>query len=135
LVLPASYDERPLLAAADFVSQVSDDLHLLVLLGDLATTGISDDLLVAEQTFLDASVSKHLNAALEPKFGGLDVPLHVVPGNHDRYQDDFATPGSTEFDKVFRSVYAPTNGVCTKPIVDGGLTAKRNSLVLHIGLR
>ena len=118
---PASYDDRPLLAAADLVGLLADDLDMLVLLGDLATTGTSEDLEVAREVFLDARTNRHLNAALEPRFGGLGISTHVIPGNHDRYRDIWATPGGDQFDKVFGSVYRPTNGVSSETIKKGNI--------------
>ena len=108
---PTSYDDVSLLAAADFLQEFARDLDLLLVLGDLATTGLDDDLAVAKEVFLERIVKQHLTASLEPRFGGLEIPLCVVPGNHDRYQDDFATPGGRRFDDVFREVYQPVNGV------------------------
>ncbi len=113
---PASYDDVPLLAAADFLEEFSSELDLLVVLGDLATTGLDDDLAVAEQVFLDSKTKEHLNAALEPRLGGLGIPLHVIPGNHDRYKDDFATPGCAKFDEVFHAIYKPNKGVCSEKL-------------------
>lgn len=113
---PASYDDEPLLAAANFLGEFARELDLLVVLGDLATTGLDQDLAVAEQVFLDNRTKEHLNAALEPRLGGLGIPMHVIPGNHDRYKDDKATPGCQRFDEIFHSIYQPNNGVCTKQI-------------------
>lgn len=118
---PSSYDDVPLLAAADFLGEFARQLDLLVVLGDLATTGLDADLAVAEQVFLDSRTKEHLNAALEPRLGGLGIPLHVVPGNHDRYKDDVATPGCKNFDAVFHSVYQPQNGVCSEQISRDGI--------------
>lgn len=118
---PSSYDDVPLLAAADFLGEFARQLDRLVVLGDLATTGLDDDLAVAEQVFLDDRTKEHLNAALEPRLGGLGIPLHVVPGNHDRYKDDFATPGCQNFDEVFHSVYSPSKGVCSDKISGDGI--------------
>ena len=118
---PSSYDDVPLLAAADFLGEFARQLDRLVILGDLATTGLDADLAVAEQIFLDKRTKEHLNAALEPRFGGLGVPLHVIPGNHDRYKDDFATPGCQNFDQVFQSIYRPHKGVCSEKISSGDI--------------
>lgn len=111
LLKPTSYDDSPLLAAADFLEEFSDDLNLLLILGDLATTGLDDDLSVARDVFLERIVKEHLTASLEPRFGGFGIPICVVPGNHDRYQDDLATPGGKKFDDVFRDIYRPVGGV------------------------
>lgn len=111
LTRPTSYDDSPLLAAADFLEEFSGDLDLLLVLGDLATTGLDEDLAVARDVFLERIVKEHLTASLEPRFGGLGIPLCVVPGNHDRYHDDLATPGCKRFDEVFQQVYKPDSGV------------------------
>ena len=108
---PTSYDDTPLLAAADFIEEFSRELDLILVLGDLATTGKDEDMSVAASVFLDALTKEHLTAGLEPRFGGLGVPIFVLPGNHDRYKDDFATPGCDNFDKVFEKIYEPTDGV------------------------
>lgn len=113
---PASYDDVPLLAAANFLEEFSNELDRLVVLGDLATTGMDQDLEVAAQVFLDGRTKQHLNAALEPRLGGLGIPMHIVPGNHDRYQDDKATPGGDAFDRYFGSVYKPSKGVCSDTV-------------------
>ncbi|MDJ0995622.1 MAG: metallophosphoesterase [Dinoroseobacter sp.] len=118
---PSSYDEIPLLAAADFLGEFSRQLDLLVVLGDLATTGMDVDISVAEQVFLNQKTKQHLTAGLEPRLGGLGLNMHVIPGNHDRYKDDFATPGCQAFDEVFRPVYQPTKGVCSEVVGDDDL--------------
>lgn len=77
---------------------------------------MDEDLEVAAQVFLDNRNKQHLNAALEPRLGGLGIPMHLVPGNHDRYQDDRATPGGDGFDRYFSSVYKPNKGVCSESV-------------------
>lgn len=116
LAKPTSYDDQPLLAAADFIEEFKRELDLLLVLGDLATTGMKEDLAVAAGVFLDNRSPEHVSASLDPRFGGLGVHMHVVPGNHDRFIDDFAKPGGTEFDRVFYDIYKPINGVCVKEI-------------------
>lgn len=119
---PGSFDKTPLLAAADFLTDLAPDLDLLVLLGDLATTGKPDDLEVARRVFLDNSTDKFATIGQEPRFGGKGLSMHVVPGNHDRYQDDFGTPGGTHFDEVFQSIYKPRSGVSAALIIKNGVT-------------
>lgn len=120
---PGSFDKRPLLAAADLLADIAQELDLLVLLGDLATTGKADDLEVARRVFLDDSTEKFATGSQEPRFGGKGLRLHVVPGNHDRYQDDIGTPGGTLFDSYFKSVYAPRMGVSTVAVGKGDVSA------------
>nr|WP_319516581.1 metallophosphoesterase [uncultured Cohaesibacter sp.] len=121
LIKPTSYDEGVLEAAADFVEEIATELDMLVILGDLATTGLLDDLNVAKEIFLSEGVKEHLDARLNPRFGGLGIPLHVIPGNHDRYLDDYGMPGCKNFDIVFKTVYSPKDGVCFSEIENDGI--------------
>lgn len=109
---PASHEIRPLNAAVEFVRSVAHQLDLLVLLGDLSTTGLAEDINVAKDIFTSKSGKRHITSSIQPRFGVLGVPLHIIPGNHDRYQDDLATPGGEEFDRAFAAEYQPINSVC-----------------------
>ncbi len=121
LIKPTSYDDEPLLAAAKFIKRNSAKIDLLLVLGDLSTTGKEEDLDVARQVFLDRLDPLHADARLSPRFGGLGIPIQVIPGNHDRYKDDYGTPGGDRFDQVFAAAYTPTNGVCTNTLSKDGI--------------
>lgn len=120
---PGSFDKRPLLAAADLIADLAPEIDLFVLLGDLSTTGKAGDLEVAKRVFLDDSTEKYATVSQEPRFGGKGMRFHVIPGNHDRYQDDIGTPGGTLFDSYFKSVYAPRMGVSTVSVEKDGVSA------------
>lgn len=118
---PASFDNKPLLAAADLLADISSELELLVLLGDLSTTGQAHDLEVAKRVFLDNSNDRFATINQEPRFGGKGLRMHVVPGNHDRYQDDMGTPGGVLFDSVFNDIYSARSGVSTVCVEKDGI--------------
>ena len=119
---PASHDTRVLSAAADFIRSFASELDLLVLLGDLATTGKKEDIGHAKEFFADIDNSLSINRKLRPAIGGLGVKMHFLPGNHDRYKDDKGTPGSTLFDSAFQDFYKPKNSVCSETIAGGDVT-------------
>jgi len=116
MLRPSSYDDEVLLSAAFFIEQNSRQFDLLVVLGDLATSGREEDMAVAADVFLENKTKKFTNAALDPRFGGYGLPLLVLPGNHDRYKDDYGTPGCRSFDHAFGSIYQPSNGVFLKVV-------------------
>lgn len=111
LFKPASHEVRPLNAAVEFIRSASHQLDMLVLLGDLATTGLPEDIDVAKKVFTDTSGKRHIDSSIGPRFGVLGIPLHIIPGNHDRYQNDLGKPGGKLFDREFASVYKPVNSV------------------------
>ena len=119
---PASHDRRALLAATEFIRSVHEDLDLLILLGDLATTGQTHDILAAQRVFVEPSISRHIDGKLNAGMGGLGIPLHIVPGNHDRYKDDFGTPGGKLFDAAFEAYYQPKRSVCLETVKRGDVT-------------
>lgn len=119
---PTSHDLRALNASAEFFRSLAQELDLLIFLGDLATTGQSPDVMTARQIFADPSAKRHIGAKILPAFGGLGIPMHFVPGNHDRYKDDFGTPGSTVFDAAFAEYYQPKISVCDQTIRSGDVT-------------
>ena len=97
-----SYDPDPLAAFVDFAWNPDQDYDLLLLSGDLATTGQSADLKRAHQLLL---------APATPTLATLDKlqqPLALMPGNHDRYGPNqahlrIAPPGDRTFDGIFTS--------------------------------
>lgn len=104
--LPATYDDVPLGAAQDFLRRFNDDIELLVVLGDLAATGMYEDLLVAQRVVLGAGARPG-----EICLAGVCQSKWLLPGNHDRYIDINGEPGSNLFEAIFNSVYRPTKRV------------------------
>lgn len=119
---PASHDPRVLCAAADFIRSFSSELDMLILLGDLATTGKMEDIAHAKEFFADVDNPLAINRKLRPAIGGLGVKMHFLPGNHDRYKDDTGTPGSDLFDRAFGDFYQPVNSVCSETVINGDVT-------------
>jgi 3',5'-cyclic AMP phosphodiesterase CpdA len=79
-------------------------LDAVIISGDIATTGMYQDLLVGLQ-FLTAHpdpIKRHLTTLGEGTIFNPDGPeIWLVPGNHDRFQNGFGKPGSLNFETVF----------------------------------
>lgn len=123
----SSYDPEILDSLAEFIynnakrtvdggtSQEGEGLDAVILTGDLATTGIDDDINKVKQ-FLSASYDAECpQRSVEEFYTGatlsaLDIPVIYLPGNHDRYIPTrewhkkkwpiFFYPGATEFDEI-----------------------------------
>jgi predicted phosphodiesterase len=103
------------------LEQAGDALDALILSGDLATTGLRDDLDPAfdyvdtaptNNYYRDARggeqrVGAHLATIADPS-----KPCFIVPGNHDRFKNNGCRSGGKLFDTVFDKYWArQTNGV------------------------
>lgn len=116
---------RRLLGLSFFVQYYARKLDAILVTGDLATSGKEADLSRALQ-FLDSSPiidsswfsppSQNLSATLKRE----DVPIRLMPGNHDRYQTRFPfLPGNKTFDSVFKDYWKAGQGVQTQIILRG----------------
>ncbi len=82
---------------------------VLVVSGDLATTGGSKNLRTA-LAFLDRPVvSGYLDARGQPTLQATAKPIVLIPGNHDRFAP-FHFPGGTHFDRVFATYWGAGQG-------------------------
>lgn len=87
-------------------NKMGGQVDAVLLTGDIATTGLAHDLEVARR-FIEGpphSFVPALNTLMEPTLAGLDTPVWLLPGNHDRYMRtkllDYS-PGGKLFDHVF----------------------------------
>jgi 3',5'-cyclic AMP phosphodiesterase CpdA len=87
-------------------------LDLVVITGDLATSG-SDDDLSAAYTFVDRETNLGwINAEGDPSLDGQHQKLLLLPGNHDRYHGGIASmPGGRRFDAIFERYWTAGQGV------------------------
>jgi hypothetical protein len=147
--LPATQDQGIAERAAAWVYDKSarlqaagDTLDALVLSGDLATTGLQADLDAALQ-YIDAPpVNGHFRAPRtgEPPNGphlatiaGL-AKTFLIPGNHDRYQNNGGDAGGMLFDQVFASYWARnTHGVIAS-ILEKPVPGSSSNEVEHLAL-
>jgi 3',5'-cyclic AMP phosphodiesterase CpdA len=96
-----SHDQDLALAVAEFALARRARLSGIIITGDLATTGLVEDLTAAlafvNEPAARGARSEQGTATLAA--AGLDVFL--VPGNHDRYASEFGEAGGVGFDEVF----------------------------------
>lgn len=110
--LPGTHDEEVFERFADKLTQLESEhgIDLLVLSGDIATTGYKPDLSAALEgvTAPYANPSRpYLTASKKPTLSAREADIVLVPGNHDRYQSRTLRPGGKTFDKVFARYWAP----------------------------
>lgn len=98
---PESYDPDLADALAMFCAENIDEIDLVLVTGDLATTGSARDLGVAKSYLEAPVVSGYIAASGNASIRQDDLPIFVMPGNHDRYRSDNADPGSKNFDLSF----------------------------------
>jgi 3',5'-cyclic AMP phosphodiesterase CpdA len=114
---PSSYDvdiaEQVSRFIFEFANMKAEGLDFVVVTGDLATTGKEEDLKKAHDFIYapPSSGSPWLTADGFPTLGGSYSlpPFLVMPGNHDRFVDEYLFPGGKAFDKVFSSYWPGGN--------------------------
>ena len=111
--LPEFANHNPMLAdaLAEFVYLQSDAIDAILITGDLASTGRSSDLSVA-YNYIDASCTrKWQTQTQEASLKAGNLPIYLLPGNHDRYQHVLGGVGNTEFETIFSSYWPRTSKI------------------------
>jgi 3',5'-cyclic AMP phosphodiesterase CpdA len=99
--LPVSYDPEIARGVAQFCQEWSEAVDGIIITGDLATTGLTIDVAVAEKFVKEPAASGFISASRFPTIASLNLPIHLFAGNHDRYTNILAKPYSNHFDFVF----------------------------------
>ncbi len=112
----SSHSAVKLSALSWFVHHHAKRLDVVLVTGDIATSGNRNDLRRA-MWFVDGPqihsswlgpASNQFSATLQRG----DIPVRVMPGNHDRFWDAFLfPPGNMIFDKVFQKYWKVGQGV------------------------
>lgn len=82
----------------------------IIISGDLATTGMPGDISVARAFVDDAPLNGFRSESRKPTLQSARRPIYVLPGNHDRYANNFAMTNSKLFDLAFGNYLHNFNG-------------------------
>ena len=98
---PFGYDPDQAKALARFVHEKRARFQSILVTGDLAHTGRPGDLKAARKfIFAKANAARgFLTDDGEPTLQGAGCPIHVMPGNHDRYRHLLGGAGNVNFDQ------------------------------------
>jgi hypothetical protein len=109
--LLASYAHDLADALADFAYRNREKLDLIVLTGDIATTGDPADQLLARQLVLSPPEPGrgYVSVAGTPTLAAAGKPIVLLPGNHDRY-GEHCQPGARTFDATFGTHWSAGQG-------------------------
>jgi len=109
--------ELPLLKEiARYAYKYRDNIDCILISGDLADIGGYDGDTRAALSFV-SSPSTHndvpwlIHKQGAPTLATNDLPVRLLPGNHDRYKSSKRFPGSKLFDKHFGKYWNDTNGI------------------------
>lgn len=99
------------LQAAQTILDNRTNLDAVIVSGDLACIGNDVDLRMGRD-FLNSPAHprfQYVNWAAQPTISMVQSEIFILPGNHDRYLDEFGYCGSTRFDSVFHSEWGNPN--------------------------
>lgn len=105
--LPSTFCARKAVVLADTLGVGKDNIDVLLITGDIATSGSMEDLSSAKEWITGNASAEHV-----PRIVGFDLPnefirlgdvtpLVILPGNHDRFSGKKNSPGSPNFETVF----------------------------------
>jgi hypothetical protein len=101
LAKPASYVPDIISGVAQFCfdrRHVSDGI---LITGDLATTGLATDIRVANAFISEPARSGYVTERQSPTLHPSNLPILIIPGNHDKYIDNQGTPNGRTFELTF----------------------------------
>lgn len=96
-------------AFAAWVYANAASFELVLVSGDLATTGYAFDLQTAHEYLFSPAVRGYLNAQNRPTLQTTGKPTVVIPGNHDRFGSNHL-PGDHNFDAQFGAAWSAGQG-------------------------
>jgi predicted phosphodiesterase len=101
-------------ALAQKVFSLRDRFDAIVITGDLSTSGRREDLIAALR-YVDSSPKGGLwqNEWGEPTLQAAGKPIILMPGNHDRFDQNVGLPGGVTFDRVFSDYWKNGQGVAS----------------------
>lgn len=98
----SSHDPDVSEAFAIWAHTCSSRFDVIILTGDIATSGEGDDLQAAHRFVASPAFFRYKDLNDQPTLQGSGKRVLVLPGNHDRYDSRFgAKPGNTAFDRTF----------------------------------
>lgn len=102
-----------LLKAVAQAAYLASPLDAILITGDLANWGESSALTAARNFVVARSVDGWHDAQGRPTLGRATVPVHLLPGNHDRYHGPggVGIPGGALFDAVFQDHWNVGQGI------------------------
>jgi hypothetical protein len=103
LARPASYVPDIVSGVAQFCHERQSAVDGILVTGDLATTGMMSDIGVAYSFITEPANRGFVTATRSPTLNFSDLPIYLVPGNHDKYGDDRASPNCKTFELKFES--------------------------------
>jgi 3',5'-cyclic AMP phosphodiesterase CpdA len=107
LGFPASFAPDLAETAARIIYERQNEYDLIVVTGDLATTGHVEYLKTARLYTSGNAVSGYLTSSGDSALVTGNKRKVLLPGNHDRFRDLFGSSACPHFDLVFDSEWSP----------------------------
>src|SRR5712691_1472606 len=113
-VWPSSFSPPLATHLSVYLDSVQQEIDAVVATGDLATTGNEADLKVAKDHFFRDSTEVVESLQSWLRFSSRrdpELPVFLMPGNHDRFQGFRCLPAGKSFEKVFGPSWDAGQGI------------------------
>lgn len=119
---PATFDQDLAESVARFAYNRRNAIDTILITGDIATTGLKEDLKPAFRYVDDPAVGTWLAKGDFPTLQGANRKICLIPGNHDRYESNSGNAGGTNFDAIFSKYWPSTSPVQSTVFAKSGDT-------------
>lgn len=110
-------------------------LDAVLISGDIADSGKEQDLQFAAKYFSQSVSTDDSGILPYSSFATLDLPVLLVPGNHDRFLNELGSPGCKNFDRVFRDFWQESSRVSSSVVTNKSGTTSLCVVSADLSLR
>jgi predicted phosphodiesterase len=98
ILRPASYVPEIVASAAQFCFERVSIVDGIIVTGDLVTTGIATDVNTAYSFVTAPATNGFYSGPRSPTLAFMGADIHILSGNHDKFDDDGGTPNGKNFE-------------------------------------
>jgi 3',5'-cyclic AMP phosphodiesterase CpdA len=117
------------------IYRTRNEIDLLLISGDIATTGLPEDLRIALRYVNTAPAKTYFGADWNATLKSGAFPIFLLPGNHDRFRNNEAEPGCRTFDLIFESYWGRRDREISSVILNRADSAPLGIIAADLTLR
>jgi 3',5'-cyclic AMP phosphodiesterase CpdA len=117
------------------IFQIRNQIDLLLISGDIATTGLPEDLKIGLHFVNNSPVHTYFGADWKATIRSNAFPILLMPGNHDRFRSNKAEPNCRTFDLLFEKHWGRSDPQISTAILNRPTTEPLAILAVDFSLR
>lgn len=135
IFLPESHCPELAEFLARKIFSIRDQIDLLLISGDIATTGLTEDLNIGLGYVANPQVNLHFGADGNASLRSDAFRILLMPGNHDRFRNTSGESGCRTFDLTFDEYWGESDPEISAAILTGSDEDPLSVIVADFSLR